>query len=574
VSRNTQHEPLFPELPEDLTSLSDEELNDLAAQFQTVAAAIAAGDEETLGDRSAGRIIEESEAGEQAYAQLQAEQTSREEAAANYDARIAEMANRFGVDPSGSFSTASDDEEEPEGDGEDGDTDASDGDGDDTDTGDAGDQADTASAGRRSFRRPLPAAGRHKPTGAMAGPRGAELITAQGLQNFPAGQSVDSPTLARILSDIAKFNRIIPKQRMVVASASYPFPEERRLDVRNLGLNVQKINAVNGDQALVASGGLCNPLEPIYTIPGVESAERPVRDALVGFQADRGGVQVPSNFQMGDHATAVGVITSEQDEQGGTYAVKTAMRIECPTFSEVIVDSIYRMIEVGNLTARAYPELLERVDTLVMAEHARLAEQVLLDGIKAGSTAVTGPDVANAGAVWEFFGQVAAAATGMRSRHRMRDGVQIRVLLPDWIVDLLQLDVSRGQFDRFQAREAIIGYLRQFRVTPSFYVDTPSTGTSQVFAAQTAGNLLAFPTSLQWAMFPEGSWLHLDAGQLDLGIVRDSTLNATNDYQIFAETWEQVAFVGVESIWLTSANICANGTVSAPKDLSAICTFS
>ncbi len=117
----------------------------------------------------------------------------------------------------------------------------------------------------------------------------------------------------------------------------------------------------------------------------------------------------------------------------------------------------------------------------------------------------------------------------------------------------------------------IRSYLRLFNVDPTFYKDGPSTGTGQVFAAQTAGAQLAFPTVVQWAMYPEGSWLHLDSGSLDLGIVRDSTLNSTNDFQIFAETWEQAALIGVESQWLSST-VCPNGTVSAPKDLSAICS--
>lgn len=568
-------EPLFPTLPDDLTSLSDETLADLSTQFQTIAASIAAGDEDTLGDLRAEQIVPQVEAGEAAFAQITAEQDARAEAAQNYDARVAEMASRFGVDPSGSFSA--------DGDGDDAaDTDTDAGDDDDTDDDDTadgdgdgdGDGAATASARPRNFRRPLPAAGRHKPTGAMGANGQAHLVTQQGLQNFPAGEEVDSKTFARILSDIAKFGRLMPGQKVVVASAAYPFPDERRLDIKNLSGNISKINAVNGDDALVASGGLCNPLEPIYDIPGVESADRPVRDALASFQADRGGVQVPANFVITDYSDAVDVVDAADDELGGTFAVKSAMRIECPSFSEVVVDSIYRMIEVGNLTARAYPELLERIDTLVRANHARRAEQVLLDAIKAGSTAVTGPDVSGAGAVWELLGQIVAGATGMRSRHRMRPEIQIRALLPFWIVDLLQLDLSRGAFDRFHGRQEIVGYLQQYGVQPAFYLDTPTTGTSQIFAAQTGGNMLAFPISLQWGLYPEGSWLHLDAGQLDLGIVRDSTLNSTNDYQVFAETWEQAAFVGVESQWVTSANICPNGTVSLGKDLSAICTFS
>jgi hypothetical protein len=55
-----------------------------------------------------------------------------------------------------------------------------------------------------------------------------------------------------------------------------------------------------------------------------------------------------------------------------------------------------------------------------------------------------------------------------------------------------------------------------------------------------------------------------------LGVVRDSSLNATNDHQIFGETWENVAFVGVESLWGT-VTICPSGTFANGVDLHASC---
>jgi hypothetical protein len=65
-------------------------------------------------------------------------------------------------------------------------------------------------------------------------------------------------------------------------------------------------------------------------------------------------------------------------------------------------------------------------------------------------------------------------------------------------------------------------------------------------------------------MFPEGSFLYLDGGTLELGLVRDSVLNKTNDFQIFGESFEDVAFVGVESLSVVST-LCDSGTVAAPR---------
>jgi len=79
--------------------------------------------------------------------------------------------------------------------------------------------------------------------------------------------------------------------------------------------------------------------------------------------------------------------------------------------------------------------------------------------------------------------------------------------------------------------------------------------------------MLGFPTTARWYLFPEGSFLYLDGGTLELGIVRDSTLNSTNDYQIFGEGFENVAFIGVESLQVTST-VCATGEVTLPRTLS------
>jgi hypothetical protein len=64
--------------------------------------------------------------------------------------------------------------------------------------------------------------------------------------------------------------------------------------------------------------------------------------------------------------------------------------------------------------------------------------------------------------------------------------------------------------------------------------------------------LATWPTTVQWALFVEGSWLYLDGGTLDLGIVRDASLVRTNDYQQFSEVFESAVHIGCESWWITS----------------------
>jgi hypothetical protein len=65
-------------------------------------------------------------------------------------------------------------------------------------------------------------------------------------------------------------------------------------------------------------------------------------------------------------------------------------------------------------------------------------------------------------------------------------------------------------------------------------------------------------------VFLEGSIQYLDAGRLDLGVVRDSTLDATNDYETFVETFEGIANRGFAgSVLQIVMSLCANGQSAA-----------
>jgi hypothetical protein len=325
--------------------------------------------------------------------------------------------------------------------------------------------------------------------------------------------------------------------------------------------NWEQVQAVTSDDALVASGGLCAPVQPYYDLDLISESMRPVRDALATFNADRGGIRFMTPPKLSAVTTAVGTITAAQDLAGGTSATKTSQTIPCPAQTEVDVAIIYRQLKFGNLGARTFPEQVENFVGLAQAAWARTAETKLLDGIAAASIATTVSAVA--GATSTLAGQIITAAAGMRSRHRMSRTRTIRVLMPDWAIDLLDVDLARAQFDRLEHKSSdVLALLREKNIVVSTFVDGETSG-SQVFGTQAASALLGFPTNCIWYMFPEGSFVYLDGGTLDLGVVRDSTLNATNDFSIFAEGFENVAFLGVESLKVTSP-VTANGTVYAP----------
>ena len=114
--------------------------------------------------------------------------------------------------------------------------------------------------------------------------------------------------------------------------------------------------------------------------------------------------------------------------------------------------------------------------------------------------------------------------------------------------------------------------IRNSGVNAAFFWDFP-TGGPNMGAAQFDGlDLRNWPTTVEFALFPEGHFVFLDGGELNLGIVRDSTINDTNDYQLFAETFEGVAALGPEALWITQT-FCPDGDSQLPT-VNTPCTAS
>jgi hypothetical protein len=284
-----------------------------------------------------------------------------------------------------------------------------------------------------------------------------------------------------------------------------------------------------------------------------------VRDALPSFQANRGGVNVPTATYIADITTAITIIEEAEDALGGTFATKSCQDLECPAYTETAVTVISHCREYGNLNSIAWPEKIAHENDLTMAAHARTAETYLLDRIKALSLKVSN-GAETLGALIYLVDGIVKAAESIRYNLRMDPGTRFRALLPSYLPNLLMLDtVQASDGTRFTTKAQLNTYLRSLGIEPAYYMDSVSTAVP--FAAEVADGVMdGFPDSVQWALFPEGAFIHLDMGALELGIVRDSTLNSTNDYQFFGETFENVARIAPlqATRWVTS-DLCASG---------------
>jgi hypothetical protein len=372
-----------------------------------------------------------------------------------------------------------------------------------------------------------------------------------------------------------------------VARVVADYPNDRTLSEMDGTATEDKIEAVvaagqnpaNWSDAIVASGGWCAPTDVDYGLAQIAQAARPVRDSLPSFAATRGGLRVATSPTLGDVTisydasdddAAVSVWDNATDiaPDGDTKGVQV---IPCPDFDEYLTSAIVKRLRAGNFGARAYPEKVAQFTELALAAHARVGETIILNGIKTASTAVTVPQTF--GAARDIAEAIKRAAAAYRSRHRAPN-VVLRALVPRWVTTLGDVDLMRGlQSDAAFVRdgEAIFrDALAVAGVNVTLYDDSPTTGVSQIFGAQGAGALNAFPSTVQWGLYDEGHFLFLDGGTLDLGIVRDATLNSTNDFETFVETFEGLAPRGVESLWITST-VCPDGSSAAGIEDAVAC---
>jgi hypothetical protein len=412
----------------------------------------------------------------------------------------------------------------------------------------------------------------------VAVPRGNEpIIASAGEARVYAGADLSGINVGQEFSDSRQFadafasrlkalNRVHggDGEQVLVASIKLSeAPESRTLGMNDPFKNMEKIEEITNPESIQASGGCCAPLVTRYDLfdcGGV--TDRPVRDSLPSFRAERGGIRFFKGPALADLQGALGFWTCADDEAATVDTPSTwkvCARINCPPEETAELQAITMCLTFGVLQSRIFPETVVRNNQLAMVAQARLADSALMAQIKADSKQITDSGTP-LGAVRDLMDVIGRAAIYFRDRYRIK-GVPLRAIMPSWVVEVLRGDLIKAPFEGNTPSEffgvsddEIRSFFSQRGINVTWALDSavPATLGGGFFTEATTA-LPAWPTSVQWALFPEGTWLHLDGGSLDLGIVRDSGLVRVNDYMQFSETFESVVNIGCESLWITSA---------------------
>jgi hypothetical protein len=420
------------------------------------------------------------------------------------------------------------------------------------------------------------------------------VVAGASLQGMEAGQTfTDRRQLAQ------KMARRIEQlqglggdgEKVLVASVRNDIPEDRMLKFGDPIGNREKIDAATDadamrafaaslpteQQAMTAAGGCCAPLDTRYDLFGIGDTDRPVKASMAGFGADRGGIRFFEGPTLDAIGAAVGFWTCADDaavDAADPDTWKVCARVDCPDEATALVQAVTLCLTFGVMQSRVFPEMVTANNNLALVSQARLSESALLSQIKAQSKAVNGGTViAGLSFLRTLLVTVDRAAAYYRDRHRLAPTTPLRARFPVWMLSAIDADMvlqppSTAQMaDNFgMSQDEVLSFFRDRNINVTWTLDTPNPGVNgggEYADLAAAGTVPGFPANMEWSLSIEGSFLFLDGGQLDLGIVRDSTLVRTNDYQTFSETFESAVRVGGEALWVTTP-VTVTGRYAGP----------
>lgn len=326
----------------------------------------------------------------------------------------------------------------------------------------------------------------------------------------------------------------------------------------------------DGSPALTAAGGWCAPNEIKYNFFNIAEEPSGLLD-LPTVGVTRGGLQWPVSpaigdvfFQAGGSNPASGFggfaftfantsdpwLWSETDDiLTVTGSVnKPTLRVPCSSFTSGRLEAYGLTLTAGNLTDSAYPEQTQNFLKLLRMAYAHAINARLISLVVAGATSFSGLGAANMPAFQTILDAVELTATDYRNKFAMADDAVLEVMLPRWVLAVMRADLAwRNNVERESVPDSVIrGYFTDRGVRVQFVSDWQVRGSG--LPGTSATTLTKFPATADMLIFAPGTFLHGQGMSLDLGVVRDSVLNAENDFTAaWAEETHMIAKVGHEA---------------------------
>lgn len=368
----------------------------------------------------------------------------------------------------------------------------------------------------------------------------SKLLARDGVAGHTAGAAFGSWTdVAQALQAKARNLRANSSEKFEVAYIPARFPEGSKL-TENMAFNLRLFEQ---DEIMAE---MCAPPIPLYDLACENTLRRPVAGSLRAFQPDqRGAVTVYPSPSLSDITTGVGQWTNVEDSDPEAEK-DPCQTIECATPEEYRLYGVYRCLTVKNLLAMTFPELVEAYLNRLGAAHARLAETLLLEGMGNSAATVAAPALGYNGSV-----SVTSTVLNYLALYQEAERWDLPGLMPAWLprwvllamkMDMIRRRSSDGGRIRVPSDAEITTMFNEVGVSPTFFIDTPSWATP-VPAVETGGTLNLLPAQVEILVAPPGKFAMMDRGELSIGVTgnniyRDNQSNARNEFTFFFENFE------------------------------------
>lgn len=296
-----------------------------------------------------------------------------------------------------------------------------------------------------------------------------------------------------------------------------------------------------GLQSLIAAGGWCAPSETIYELFSYHTSEGLLD--IPEVTARRGGIQFTKgpDFMTIFGDSNAGFIQTETQAEAGT--TKPCYALTCPPFQEVRLDAIGFCATAPILTEAAYPELVRQVLDMLAVGHARRKSATTIARIVANIAtntgqlaAVTFAPVGGAGNQSGLADSLAAGelrANQIRQTLAMSPNAVIEGMLPYWARGVFRTELSRrlGLDSPFRISDSDIdGYWAERNIRFQYVYDLQMLGSGAAGTVGGTAGWTAWPTTLDFYMWPAGAYTRLVNDVISLNAVYDHDLLTGNEY--------------------------------------------
>jgi hypothetical protein len=416
------------------------------------------------------------------------------------------------------------------------------------------------------------------------------FVVAADIEDYATGAKLESwDDIAKAFSARTRaYGGNTPLQH-AVARIRRDFPEELIVDDTWTDETQQKVLQYAADEkrlegnSLLAAAGWCAPSETLYdTCLQVSSDGMWDGPEVV---ARRGGIRhnqgIDFSTLFGDDFTlpipGYNILTEAQVIAGSP--TKTCVAIPCPTFTDERLNVAALCLTGSLLQNRGYPEFVSQFVQGSIVAFGHLVNREVVAAIVTGSTAVTlaasDPWASDNTVVSQVLHSLDHAATDMKYRLRLARNATLEVVLPYWLQHMFRADWSRrtGVNDPNATDAMITAWFATRGIRAQWIYDWQDffsgvTGANGGFGASTA--VIALPATLQFLMYPAGTWVLARQDVIRLDSVYDAANLANNLVtQLFMEDgWLPMRMCPLSRVY--TVPICPSGATTATRAVDCV----